>query len=116
MMFEKIMQSLFHGRGSDRMSLARHFNAGMMSATVLVAAATVDIANWRQPSLPRLKLLCDQRLALKRRARIKSRCCDRGGGCIISQRPLVRACLTFQSHTDLSPRHYSLFRFLAFTP
>jgi len=58
------MQSLFPGRGSDRMSLARRFNVGTMSATVLVAAATVDIANRRQPSLPRLKLLCDRRPAL----------------------------------------------------
>src|SRR5215468_604077 len=95
MVFEKIMQSLFPGRGSDRMSLARRFNAGTMSATVLVAAATVDIANWRQPSLPRLKLLCDQRLALKRRARIKSRCCDRGGACIYFSK-------------TISPLHYSI--------
>jgi hypothetical protein len=28
MEFEKIMQSLFPGRGGDRMSLARRFNAG----------------------------------------------------------------------------------------
>jgi len=58
------MQSLFHGRCRDRMSLALRFTAGTMSATVLVAAATVDIANRCQPSLPRLKLLCDRRPAL----------------------------------------------------
>jgi len=73
MVFEKIMQSLVPSRGSDRMSIVRRFNAGTMSATVLVAAATVDIANRCQPSLPRLELLCDRRPALKRRARIKSR-------------------------------------------
>jgi hypothetical protein len=65
MVFEQIMQPVFPGRGSDRMILARLFKAGTMSATVTVAAATVDFANQCQPSLPRLKLLCDRSPALK---------------------------------------------------
>jgi hypothetical protein len=34
MVFEKIMQTPFPGRGSDRVSLARLFKAGAVSASV----------------------------------------------------------------------------------
>jgi hypothetical protein len=43
---------------------------------VLVAAATVDLADWCQPSLPRLRTDALMVPALKSRARINRRCRD----------------------------------------
>jgi len=39
---------------ADRLSLARRFQRREFSASILVAAATVEFVNQRQPSLPRL--------------------------------------------------------------
>src|SRR5262245_61177906 len=59
MVFEYIVQPPSSRPRQRRMILARLFKAGTISASVPVAAATVDFADRCQPSLPRLKPLCD---------------------------------------------------------
>jgi hypothetical protein len=58
---------------SDRVILARRFNAGTTAATTSVASATVEIAELFQPSLTRLKSLSNRFPALKRRAKFNGR-------------------------------------------